>query len=255
MIAVYYHDQRMKFCLYFLVIALSSQAVSSQTCPSDHFSAVFTATVDTISTGKPSFGPDDPELSFFKETLGFRDADIKHTLEDTITFFNDTFGLDFSASAPNEKNERFFENAKMAPYILSNEHKMLANTNIWIHTGSTRTTCNRMLQGGFRVTFSGNRTLYGSYGGAEGKPAGQQVVLVYGINSIEGCQQSPVIIQFQCSNPLRVEPVDGTLVFNCDSYSRVLGHGRILGTSSITPILENPGQYRYTVRDVYTFPA
>ena len=118
LITVCYHDQRMKFCLFFLVIALSGQTVLSRTCPSDHFSAVFVATVDTITTGKPSFGPDDPELSFFKETLGFRDADINHAIEDVIAFFDDTFGLDFSASVPNEKNERFFENAKMALYTL-----------------------------------------------------------------------------------------------------------------------------------------
>ena len=134
--------RRMEFCLFFLVIALSSQAVSAQTCPSDHFSAVFTATVDTISTGIPSFGPDDPELYFFREKLGFREADIKHTTEDAITFFNYTFGLDFSAE-PNEMNERFFENTRMAPYVLSNEHKMYANTNNWIRTGSTRTISNR----------------------------------------------------------------------------------------------------------------
>ena len=234
------------------MIALSSQAVSSQTCPSDHFSAVFTATVDTISTGIPSFGPDDPELYFFKETLGFRDADIKYITEDAIAFFNDTFGLDFSA-APNEMNERSFENARMAPYMLSNEHKMYANTNNWIRTGSTRTTCNRMFQGGFRVTFSGDQTLYGSYGGAEGKPVG--VVLLYGFYSIDGCQQSPVVIQFQCSKPPRIEPVDGVFIFNCESYSRVLGYGRIRGTTDLTPIPEEPGQYHYSIRDVFTFPA
>ena len=160
--------------------------------------------------------------------MGFRDADIKYITEDAIAFFSDTFGLDFSA-APNEMNERFFENARMAPYMLSNEHKMYANTNNWIRTGSTRTTCNRMFQGGFRVTFSGDQTLYGSYGGAEGKPAG--VVLLYGFYSIDGCQQSPVVIQFQCSKPPRIEPVDGVFIFNCESYSRVLGYGRIRGNN------------------------
>ena len=67
-------------------------------------------------------------------------------------------------------NERFLENATMSPFYFTEELEFVAITNDWICTGSTRSTCNRILRGGFWVRFSGEQTLYGSYGGAEGKP-------------------------------------------------------------------------------------
>ena len=54
----------MKIWIYSLIFAVSSLAVSSQTCPSDHFSAVFVATADKIIDGLLN-GDDDPELIFF----------------------------------------------------------------------------------------------------------------------------------------------------------------------------------------------
>ena len=46
-----------------LIFAASSLAVCSQTCPSDHFPAIFTGTVEGLG---PSTGPvEDPELYIF----------------------------------------------------------------------------------------------------------------------------------------------------------------------------------------------
>ena len=75
-------DQKMKSYLFFLVIAVSSLVASpqTQTCPTDHFSAIFAGTVDTVSSGIRGFGNTDPELKFFKEILGFRDDAIQHTI-------------------------------------------------------------------------------------------------------------------------------------------------------------------------------
>ena len=127
----------------------------------------------------------------------------------------------------------------------------IATTNNWIRTGSNHSTCNRIYRGGFRIRFSGDQTLYGSYGGAEGKPAG---TISYGFYKIDGCQQSPVIIQFQCY-PLRAEPIDGYCVFICDLYNSVLGYGKVQGISSLMPIPDKPGEFRFIIRDMFTFPA
>ena len=246
----------MKLCIFLLIFAVSNLAVSSQTCPSDHFPAVFVGILDKVSSDEPTFGPNDPELNYFKTVLNFRDDAIQHTIEDAIKFFNDTYGLDFSISAPNNMNERFFENATMAPYRFSEKHnEFRVITNNWIRTGSTRSTCNRIRHGGFRVRFLSDQTLYGSYGGAEGKPAGLTARLFYGIYSIDACQQSPVIIQMQSNTPLRPEQVDGYRIFNADLYSRVLGHGRLLGVSKITPVPEDPGQYHFAISHTFMFPA
>ena len=245
----------MKIWIHVLIFAVSSLAVCSQTCPSEHFSVIFTATIEASST---STGPvDDPELSFFKTYLKFSDSDIQHTIDDAIQFFNNTFGLDFSNSPPNEKNERFFQNAKMSPFTLSPDivSNYVVTDNRWIRTGNTYSSCYHKRDGGFGVTFSSEQTLYGSYGGAEGKPAGTTTMVGYGFYIINICEQSPLIIQFQNSYPIRPEPIDGISVFTSDLYNRVLGYGKVHGIFQAFPDPNEPGNIRTVLRAVYTFPA
>ena len=244
----------MKIWIHVLIFAVSgtSLAVCSQTCPSEHFSAVITATIEASST---SSGPvDDPELTFFKTYLKFRDSDIQHTIDDAICI---TFGLDFSNSPPNEKNERFLRNAKMSPFIISFDigNNYVVTDNHWIQTGNTYSSCYHENDGGFQVTFSSEQTLYGSYGGAEGKPVGTTNLVSYGVNHIDVCKQSPVIIQFQSSTPVRTEPIDGITVFTSDLYNHVLGYGKAHGMFQIYPDPNESGKLRTVFRGVYIFPA
>ena len=243
----------MKFWIHILVAVWCQQEVLSQTCPSEPFTAVFTASLDQTLDSLEIF-KDDPELTFFKTIMQFRDAAIQHTADDAIRFFNDRFGLDFSASTPNQQNERFFENAKMGPHIVvSNDYNVTVNN--WFRSGNTRSACYLAREGGFRVTFSAEQTLHGSYGGATGKPAGVMNVVVYGFVSIEVCKQSPTIIQIQSSTPFRIEPVDGIGIVNAETYNRVLGHGRVQGIVIIIPDPDEPGRFRVTIRNTFTFPA
>ena len=237
-----------------LVFAVSSLTVLSQTCPSEPFSAVFTVSLDQTFDDPSAIHQDDPELVFFKTHMRFRDTAIKHTVDDAIQFFNDRFGLDFSTSTPNEKNERFFENAKMSPFIVpADEVNFIVTINNWIQSGNTRSTCYLLHDGGFQVTFSANQTLRGSYGGDTGKPAAD--ILIYGFYNIDVCQQSPIIIQYQSGTPFRVEPVDGIGTVNCELYNRVLGHGRAQGIGIVIPDPDEPGRFRITIRNTFTFPA
>ena len=64
-------------------------------CPD--FTATFVGLVDQ-TVEDPLILIDDPEQTFFKETLGFRDDDIQHAFQDALKFFNETYGLDFSLS-------------------------------------------------------------------------------------------------------------------------------------------------------------
>ena len=245
----------MKIWTHVLIFAVSSLAVCSQNCPLEHFPAVFTATIETSSTTTGSM--DDPELTFFKTVLKFKDSDIQHTIDDAIRFFNNTFGLDFSDSPPNEKNERFFQNAKMHPVMISHDivNNYVVTDNHWIRTGNTYSSCYHKNDGGFRVSFLSEQTLYGSYGGAEGKPVGTRNAVSYGFFHIDVCEQSPVITQFQSSTPVRTEPIDGISVFTSDLYNRVLGHGKVHGMFQIYPDPNKSGKLRTVFRAVYTFPA
>ena len=90
-----------------------------------------------------------------------------------------------------------FENAKMGPFMSSEDANYVVTANNWIRNGNTRSRCYQVRTGGFRVTFSGDQTLYGTYDGAEGKPAGVDDVLSTGIFRNDVCKQSPVLI-FSC---------------------------------------------------------
>ena len=245
----------MKVWIYSFAFAVSCLLVSSQTCPSDHFSAIFAATIDQTIDNLTLTVPD-PELNFFTNILKFRHQDIIHFAEDAVYFFNETFGLDFTTSLPpNDQHELFYKNAKMGPFLLSDDIMYYVTSNSWLRTGSTRSTCYRMRDGGFEVTFSGEQTLYGSYGGAEGKTIGELETLVYGVYIIDACQQSPLLIQFQSHTPLRSEPIDRNVVINCDLYSTVLGYGKAQGIGSILPDPYQPEKYRVSARNVLTFPT
>ena len=240
----------MKVWIYSIVFAVSSLAVSSQTCPSDHFSAIFVATVDQVFDEEIG-AVNDPELTYFRDVLKYRDEDIRHATEDALRFFNETYGLDFSTSPPNDQHQLSFGNAQLNPYFLAKEIKYTVTSNYWIRTGSTRSSCHTIDLGGFRVHFLGEQTLYGSYGGPEGKPAG--IIVVYGFFSINVCQQSPVILQFQTATPIRPEPIDGINVINQDIYNPVLGYGKGQGVVYYQP--ESNGKVRLIIRNAITFPA
>ena len=195
----------------------------------------------------------DPEMTFFKEEMGLRDDDIQHVFDDAIKFYNETYGLDFSNSPPNEQNEYFFGNAKMSLFRSNEDVHYRLILNNWIQTGNTRTTCRDIPFGGYLVTFTGDQLLHGSYGGDEGLPAGVGNSIQYGYYVIDVCDQSPVIIQFQNASPFRGEPVDGTVFVNFDTYNQVLGYGKALGMLSRKPVPNNPGHFRLVLRLVYTF--
>ena len=243
----------MRLWLFTVVVAIPVLPVFCQTCPPDHFLASFTATIDQ-GIEDPLVTLDDPELTYFKTELLFRERDIEHATEDAIEFFNTTFGLDFSTSTPNGQNERLFENARMRPFIFSHDVDYFVTQNNWISSGTTRSRCYRLRDGGFAVSFSGEQTLGGSYGGETGRIVGVRDTLGYGFYKIESCRQSPVVIQYQCITPLSPNR-DGTLVINCDLYNRVLGYGKALGVSMITFDPDGPSRFRFTGRSTFTFPS
>ena len=245
----------MKIWIYSFVFAMSSLAVMSQSCPSEHFSAVITATIDGVVDKPQDLFLDDPELTHFKTHLKFRDSDIQHTIEDAMNFFNYTYGIDFLNSEPNERNEYLLPNARMGPYVLSSHINLIYSDNLWIRTGNTYTSCYYAHTGGFRVTFSADQMLHGSYGGTEGKPVGPLNAVIFGFDIINVCQQSPIIIQFQSRSPIRAEPIDGFSPSQFDVYNRVLGRGVSHGIFKLYLDPKGTGQLRVLGRFVTTFPS
>ena len=235
------------------VVAAMSFQRATQTC--HPFSATSVAIMNQNIDNPSGVFVDDPQLTYFRDIMKFRDDTIQHTLEDAFKFFNETYGLDFSLSPPTDQNEYFYQNARLSPSRLADDIDYLVTLNNWIQTGNTRSTCYKIRDGGFQVSFSDDQLLHGSYGGAGGLPVGVTNFIAYGFYNIDVCQQSPVIIQVQSATPVRVVPVDGTLSTSVDLYNTVLGRGKGRISASFTPDQERPGEFRLEFVNVLTFPA
>ena len=244
----------MSFRICLLLVAAFSLQFPVYLCDPAHscpdFTAMFVGVID--QTVGPQRLISDPDQTFFKDDMGLRDDDIQHVLSDAIKFFNESYGLDFSGSQPNEQNEYFFENAKVSLFRFHEDILYQVVFNNWIQTGNTRTTCREIQIGGYLVSFSGDQLLHGSYGGVDGIPARVGDLIEYGYHIFFVCDQSPVVVQFQNAIPFRQDPV-GTTIVDFDIYNQVLGYGKAHGILSIKPDDENPGQFRNVVRLVYTF--
>ena len=245
-----------KYCTI-LVVAVCMEGVislldTSDLCP--EFTATFVGLIDQTLEG-PNVLEDDPELTYFRDVLGFRDEAIEHTFDDAIRFFNRTYGLDFTLNQPTSHHEYYLENARLSPFRFVEEIRYHLVHSSWSLTGSTRLTCREIHDGGLRVTFSGMQLLHGSYGGETGISADEDNYLFYGFSKIDVCDQSPVIIQMQSPTPFRREPIDGARPFSFDIYNNVLGHGRAVGSYTISPDRADPEKRRFVGRNVFTFPA
>ena len=240
--------------VWILVLAVLSLVVLSQACPPGHFSAVIVGSIDQ-TVEDPQIFIEDPKLYFFKEVLHFQEEEIHHVFEDAINFFNYTYGLDFSHVPPNEEYHRYLENAKMFPAVAKKNINFIATANSWIRNGNTRSKCYRIYAGSITVLLLNYTTLYGRYGGDEGKPAGPNDRLVYGFRSIDACEQSPVLNHFRCPSPLRTEPIDGTLIANCYAFHRALGRGKYYGFSTVRPDHNDPEKYRIDTKSIITFSS
>ena len=135
----------------------------------------------------------DSNLTFFREVLGFDDAEIEQETQNAFQFFNERFGLDFSQSEPNELGIRFFENATIQPN--RQPRGIFITFNRWLLTGNTRSKCFIATIGGYLVNFIGEQTLRGTYGGEEGIQVSTDRVLGYDYLSISIPRCDPVVIQ------------------------------------------------------------
>ena len=78
-------------------------------------SLLYTTSGDRMLTPEALQAIVDTNLTFFREVLGFDDAEIQQGTQNAFQFFNERFGLDFSQSQPNELGIRFFQNATIRP--------------------------------------------------------------------------------------------------------------------------------------------
>ena len=131
--------------------------------------------------------------------------------------------------------------------------------NRWLLTGNTRTKCFPIVLGGFRVAFSGEQILKGTYGGAEGisVPNDRSLEYIYwSITDSPACE--PIVIRRTTPIPNQ-EQLTGderVLVAFFELSHRTLGQGSKQGLIQLQRFTAANGTafFRWSGSSVLTFP-
>ena len=223
-------------------------------------SATFNSEAQIVFHGNRMLSPEalqatfvDTNLTFFREVLGFDEAEIEQETQNAFQFFNERFGLDFSQSEPNEQGIRFFENATFQP--TRRPSGTFATFNRWLLTGNTRSRCFVVAIGGYLVTFIGEQTLRGTYGGEEGIEVTSGIVLSYDHLSISIPRRNPILIQRWTPIPNEGSQIGLFVLFYKLSHP-TLGQGALQGFAQTElGVVNGTSILRRAWTAVITFPA
>ena len=194
----------------------------------------------------------DTNFTFFREVLGFDDAEIQQETQNAFQFFNERFGLDFSLLEPNELGVHFFQNATFKSFRAAGGPT--ATFNRWLLTGNTHSKCFTTAIGGYRVDFTGEQTLRGTYGGEEGIQVTNNRVLLYDYVSISVPHRDPVVIQRWTPIPNEAQQF-GLYVLFYELSHPTLGQGAQQGFVQTELVTENGTSVnRRSGSSVLTFP-
>ena len=177
----------------------------------------------------------DTNLTFFREVLGFDDAEIQQETQNALQF-NERFGLDLSWSEPNELGIRFFQNATMQPNRQPSCIHVIFNR--WLLTGDTRSRCFVATVGGYLVNFVGQQTPRGTHGGEEGIQVTSNRVLSYEYITISVPHHDPIVIQGRTPIPNEAVQI-GPFVLFYELSHPTLGQGAQKGFLQTELVTEN----------------
>ena len=237
-------------------------SAAAQSCPANQVASdaqiVLNAEAVVPASVFARLTPTDVNLTYFTEVLRYSDEEIEQEVQTVLQFFSERFGLDFSPSQPNELGQRFFQNATLQPGRLQIDNLICATLNRWFLTGNTRSKCFPVSVGGFRVLFSGDQILKGTYGGAEGIDVPNDRVLEYEYVSISvppPCE--PVVILRRSLMPLRNRRTsdDQLFVIFYELSHRTLGRGAEHGVIQFQVVANGTSRnFLFSGITVQTFP-
>ena len=223
---------------------------AEEKCPSEWFDTVWSAIVDTTLPTNTTLA--DPSYSFFSDVLNYDAEQLESATQDAFDFYTERFGLDFSQASQDSESRRFFQSSFFAPFRV--RVTITGTASRWLLNGVLGSnTCVEMLEGGFDVHFVGNQTVYGTYGGREGRTLSPADDLGYAFFRLNICNQSPLILQCQSITPTFRDPA-GFGIRNWECFNQFLGRGLILGAQGVLST-EDPNVRRIVIRHTVTFPA
>lgn len=232
------------------ILAVFTGSSSADVCLS--LTAAFQTNANKIVDNPLSTAPD-AGLNFLRNIMLFSDDEIQEFTDDAIEFFNERFGLDFSAVEVNENGTRYLaeKDATLTLFELNPDLEYRAVFNRWLTTGRQTSFCFDTREGGFSVSVGSEQMLFGTYGGEEGRPIQPGDHINYAFDNIAVCPQSPIIIRFQSRSPIRFDEIDGFGIVNSDVFHRKLGQGISQAILGVVPTEDN--KVYVTLRGVFTF--
>ena len=236
-------------------IALLGLMVYSVSASPSHcsFDAAFTIVDDEVAPASILDEFPDPQMSYFRDTLRFTEAETQQVVEAAIQHFNTQFGLDFSDIQPNDANQRILGNAML--YSTKTPFNVTAVANRWLVSGNRLSKCFQMGTGYIQVAFNDTMTLHGLYGGEDGRQVNAGDFLVYGyLVLFDSCPQQLVLIQAQTDIPARILAVEGWVVEDLRLYHRQLGRGRAHNSFKTRPSPDDPMMIVMLTQTVVSFP-
>lgn len=245
-----------------LILAVFLIAAAQETChrnmkicPStNNFDAEFSLIADNIlPESEPFFFT--TAMDFFQDTMKFSNREIEQVTNNAITFFKETYGVDFSKAPAGKNGSRYLKelDVTLFDFQLNPAIGYSLTFNEWTVNGARQSYCTDTRGGGFLVMFGSDTVLHGMYGGIEGRPIRANERIIYGFYNIPLCPQSPLVIQYQSASPIRIDAVDGFAIINLDLFNRELGHGLAQGVFRVTHLGDRKGVH-YVIRNLITFP-
>ena len=238
------------FCYFVPVIT----ATCTGTCTAPWFKAAFMIIAD--GEGSPGdFRSSDPDYRFLKDVMKFTNEEITKVENEAIDFFKTRFGIDFSQIKPIQGTTlRVIPGVATMDTYYTNHVNISVTYNRWIATGSTKSTCYDLHEGGYLVTIIDNVLLNGTYGGESGIAVSRRDELEFGYFNFVVCPQQPIILKLQSNTPRRVTADDFQIV-NFDLYHSELGHGAARGVAFVERNTQDPTKNHIVIRHSFTFPA
>jgi hypothetical protein len=219
----------------------------------------------------PAVPPAEGDLAmwFHKDIMERTDEDITMTKEEATAYFNETFGLN-STNSPEPTAYGVDPRNDDRAYIISG---MAVPPEGWV-----------VRDGGFMVNLTEETTLYGTWGGEEGKTVPAGSLFVYGdynidVSSMDNVSPDnespdnespdnvsptmtptpaePIIIHYQSAEPIVPDMVNNGTTFRCTAIAP-WGEGIAQGISYPQTVTDNMTGINMTqanIRNVQTYPA
>ncbi len=186
--------------------------------------------------------------TWHRDIMGRSDAEIEQNQREAEAFFQERFGLDFSG-VETEDGMKELDGATLQDFMLHPNREYRVYT---ISEEAVPAAGWTVRDGGWRVDFHEETTVYGAWGGSDGTTVPAGAFVVFGEYNIDVPDDEDIIIHYRSGSPI-VPNEEGNFEFICDLEHEEWGTGLAQGVANIAPA--DGGLQHMSIRNVLTFPG